>query len=226
MEGLHINNPNEREVTEKPNIDDIKRRMEDLEKEYPKLFGPRPAAADAYSGLEKASTSEWINDEIEVVQEETGRLVLRNLSQIEEIGTRVQDFKLKVADYAFKLLELRETDNLTPGKESQILLGSIGGYKDQIDDLNKKIESYEIGLSAGEGYNEPDKNKWLLHAVKLLKPEYVYGKRMTMKDMLSELNNNYFRTGLDEKTRTALVDEYSNLEKMLVDMHFEEQDNS
>ncbi|MEZ4103324.1 MAG: hypothetical protein R3B55_02060 [Candidatus Paceibacterota bacterium] len=209
------------------NLDDIKKRMEEIEKEYPKLFGPRiPGIDDARYGLEEASTSEWINDEIEIIQEGES-LVLKNLSQIEEIDTLVQDFKLKVADYAFELLKLRENGNLTPGKESLLLLGNIKEYKNQIENLDQKRKTYNIIVPVNpEGYNNPDKNTWLLHSMQFLKPENVYGKRMVMKDLISELKNQYFYTGLDEKTKQSLINEYSELKERLVDMHFEQRDNS
>lgn len=228
MEGIDINGLNKNVVAEQPNnLDDVKKRIEELEKEYPKLFGPRPpAASDAHYGLEKASTSEWINDEIEIIQDGK-HLVLKNLSRIEEIDTLAQDFKLKVADYAFELLKLREDGNLTPGKENLLLLGNIKGYKTQIEDLSKKRETYEIIVPVTpEGYNNPDKNMWLLHSAQFLNPNYIYGKRMIMKDMISELSNNHFQTGLDEKTTQALMSEYSDLRKKLVDMNSEEGVNS
>jgi hypothetical protein len=226
MEGIDINGLSKKETLEKPNIDDVKRRIGYLEKEYPKLFGPRiPGIDDAHQGLENASTSEWINDEIEIVQDGE-YLVLKNISKIEEIDNLIQDFKLKVVDYAFELLRLREEDKLTQGKEDLLLLGNIKGYKVQIEDLDKKRESCEVVAPIKpEGYNNPDKNMWLLHSMQFLKTESVYGKRMVMRDLISELKNHYFYTGLDEKTEKALKDEYSELKNKLVDMHFEERDN-
>ena len=88
MEGIDINGLNKNVVAEQPNnLDDVKKRIEELEKEYPKLFGPRPpAASDAHYGLEKASTSEWINDEIEIIQtgldEETTQALMSEYSDL------------------------------------------------------------------------------------------------------------------------------------------------
>lgn len=140
------------------------------------------------SCLERAGTSEWIDDEVEIVGVNEG-LVLRNMSKIEELDALGEDFKSKVADYALELLDLREREALTPGKENQLLLGDIKGYRDQINGLKEKRKLAEAMLTNSNWTDDPDKNVAFLRAVSISDARELYGKKMSMRDLIQEIRN-------------------------------------
>ncbi len=138
------------------------------------------------SCLDRARSSKWIDDKVEIEAKEGG-LILRNTSKTEEVDTLVLNFKIKVSDYALELLDFKENDSLTPGKENQILLGDIKGYKDQIDEQLEKRKSLEVTLRESNWTSDSDENLNFLRAVSISADKEIYGKKMIMRDFINHL---------------------------------------
>ena len=193
-------------------IKEVTAQIEQMKVQYPKLL--TPPSVEAKRLLEDGERSDWREDDVEITGDEKD-LKMKNVSKLERLQQKIEEEKIKAGELAFKMVSMTET-NSTEYERGNIRQ-DILDIKEKVNATStemKEFESTEVYFSPGAYRTDPNanKNSALLHAVGLLKPTELYGKRISYKDLVETLKQE-FKIDMDEQSQEMVRAAYKDLLK-------------
>ena len=191
-------------------IREVQGQIDDMKSRYPKLLVPAPAEAKRF--IEMGEHSDWRNDDVEIRQDGEA-LHLKNVSKLERLQSEIDKQKMEAGELAFKMVTMTEANSTTYARNE--IQHDILERKQKVEAAGqemKALDSSEVHFNSTGYRTDPqaNKNAAMLHAIHLIKPVELYGKRISYKDLVDKLEQE-FKVDMDEKSKDMVRAAYNDL---------------
>lgn len=170
--------------------------------------------------VEMSASSDWYNDEVELSAENENEVLMKNISKLERLEKNISEAKVSVAESAFKLISMNEQNSTE--YERNVIISDINKMKEAVNKANEDIRasnSTKTRFSFNDHSTDSatNRNFSLLNAVAILKPQDLYGQKISFKDLIEKLNQE-LKIDLDQGSQNLILQTHQDLIKKQDDL--------